>query len=102
MVQPGTPLVELGDPAALEVVVDVLTSDAVHVQPGTRASITQWGREAALVAQARLVEPSAVPKISALGVEEQRVNVVLDLDSPRARRACETSPGATRPPNTLQ
>ncbi len=85
VVLPGTALVELGDPAALEIVVDVLTSDAVHVQPGTKALITQWGGEPTLHAHVRLVEPSAVTKISALGVEEQRVNVVLDLDSPRSQ-----------------
>jgi HlyD family secretion protein len=82
-VQPGTPLLEIGDPAALEIVVDVLTSDAVHIRPGARAWIERWGGEQALRAHVRVVEPSAFSRVSALGVEEQRVNVVLDLDEPR-------------------
>jgi HlyD family secretion protein len=82
-VQPGTPLVELGDPAALEVVVDVLTSDAVHIQPGAKVSIDRWGGADSLRAHVRLVEPSAFSRLSALGVEEQRVFVVIDLDEPR-------------------
>jgi HlyD family secretion protein len=83
-VQLGAPLLELGDSGALEVVVDVLTSDAVNVQPGARAWIERWGGEHALASHVRLVEPSAVTRVSALGVEEQRVNVVIDLDEPHA------------------
>jgi HlyD family secretion protein len=83
VVQPGTPLIEVGDPAALEIVVDVLTSDAVHVREGARTTIERWGGEQALRAHVRVVEPSAFPKVSSLGVEEQRVNVVIDLDEPR-------------------
>jgi HlyD family secretion protein len=83
-VQPATPLLEVGDPGALEIVVDVLTSDAVHIRPGAKAWIERWGGEQALRAHVRVVEPSAFSRISALGVEEQRVNVVLDLDEPRA------------------
>lgn len=86
-VQPGTPLVELGDPAALEVVVDVLTSDAVHIQPGAKVSIERWGGPDALRAHVRMVEPSAFSRLSALGVEEQRVFVVIDLDEPREKWA---------------
>ena len=82
-VQPGTPLVELGDPAALEIVVDVLTSDAVHIEPGAKVSIDRWGGPDSLRAHVRLVEPSAFSRLSALGVEEQRVFVVIDLDEPR-------------------
>lgn len=85
-VQPGTPLVELGDPAALEIVSDVLTSDAVHVRPGASASIERWGGPP-LRGHVRLVEPSAFTAVSALGVEEQRVNVVIDLDTPKAEWA---------------
>lgn len=84
-VQPGTPLLEVGDPQALEIVVDVLTSDAVHITPGTRVLIERWGGEHALAAHVRLVEPSAFSRVSALGVEEQRVNVVIDLDEPVER-----------------
>lgn len=82
-VQPGTPLVELGDPGALEIVSDVLTSDAVHIAPGASASIERWGG-APIKAHVRLVEPSAFTAVSALGVEEQRVNVVIDLAAPPA------------------
>jgi HlyD family secretion protein len=81
VVQAGTPLVEVGDPAALEIVVDVLTSDAVHVRPGSEARITEWGGSA-LAASVRVIEPSAFTRLSALGVEEQRVNVVLDPKGP--------------------
>lgn len=82
VVQPGTPLLELGDVKALEIVADVLTSDAVHIQPRARAWIERWGGANVLHAHVRRVEPSAFTRISALGVEEQRVNVILDLDEP--------------------
>jgi HlyD family secretion protein len=81
--QAGTPLLELGDPAALEVVVDVLTADAVQIQPGAQVELVRWGGERALMGRVQRVEPSAFTKISALGVEEQRVNVVIELASPR-------------------
>jgi HlyD family secretion protein len=84
VVQPGTPLLELGDSAALEIVVDVLTSDAVHVRAGARVQIERWGGDQALRGHVRVVEPSAFTRISSLGVEEQRVNVVIDLDEPHA------------------
>lgn len=80
VVQAGAPLLELGDPRALEIVVDVLTSDAVRIQPGARVTIDRWGG-APLPARVRKVEPSAFTRVSALGVEEQRVNVVIDLDA---------------------
>lgn len=81
VVQAGAALVELGDPSALEIVVDVLTSDAVRIPPSARARIVRWGGEP-LDGRVRLVEPSAFTRLSALGVEEQRVNAVIDLDSP--------------------
>jgi HlyD family secretion protein len=81
VVQAGAPLLEVGDPRALEIVVDVLTSDAVNVEPGSRVSVREWGGKP-LDAVVRLVEPSAFTRLSALGVEEQRVNVVVDLDEP--------------------
>lgn len=84
VVQAGTPLVEVGDPRALEIVVDVLTSDAVKVRSGAEASIVEWGGEP-LAARVRHVEPSAFTRLSALGVEEQRINVVLDVVAPRER-----------------
>lgn len=83
VVQPGTPLLEIGDPTALEVVVDVLTTDAVRIEPGAKASILRWGGQGELKAHVARVEPKAFNRISSLGVEEQRVNVVLDLDSPQ-------------------
>ncbi len=86
VVAPGAPLVEIGDPQNLEIVVDVLTSEAVKVKPGQAATVTRWGGET-LHAHVRMVEPSATTKLSALGVEEQRVNVVLDLDEARDRWA---------------
>ena len=79
--QPGAPLVDLGDPRALEVVVDVLTQDAVHVERGAPATIDRWGGEP-LQAHVRLVEPSAFTRMSSLGVEEQRVNAVLEIEDP--------------------
>lgn len=87
VVQPGSPLLELGDVKALEIVADVLTSDAVHIRPLARAWIENWGGEVALQAHVRSVEPSAFTRISALGVEEQRVNVILDLDEPYTKWA---------------
>jgi HlyD family secretion protein len=74
----GTPLLEIGDPSSLEVVVDLLTSDAVRVRPGAAAAIDQWGGREGLRGRVRRVEPSAFTKVSALGIEEQRVNVVID------------------------
>ncbi|MDH5708748.1 MAG: HlyD family efflux transporter periplasmic adaptor subunit [Hylemonella sp.] len=81
----GTALLELGDPGNLEVVVDLLTEDAAQVRPDTEASLSHWGGPEVLKARVRLVEPAAYTKISALGVEEQRVNVVLDILSPAAQ-----------------
>ncbi len=86
-VAPGTQIVEIGDPSALEIVVDVLTSDAVRIRPGARVDIDRWGGERALEGRVRLVEPSAFTRVSALGVEEQRVNVVIDLVPPHAEWA---------------
>lgn len=80
----GEPLLELGDPKALEIVADLLSSDAVRVQPGARAMVEQWGGDAVLAATVRRIEPSGFTKVSALGVEEQRVNVVLQPTDPAA------------------
>jgi len=82
VVQPGTPLLEVGDPAALELVVDVLTSDAVHITVGASVTVDRWGGDQ-MKARVRLVEPSAFTRLSSLGVEEQRVNVLIDLDAPK-------------------
>ncbi len=81
VVQAGAPLIEVGDPAALEIVVDVLTSDAVRIHPGAEVSIERWGGEN-LRGRVRMIEPSAFTRLSALGVEEQRVNAIIDLQAP--------------------
>lgn len=87
VVQAGAPLLELGEPGALEVVVDVLTEEAAQITPGLAAVLSRWGGAADLPATVRLVEPAAFTKVSALGVQEQRVNVVLDIDTPPAARS---------------
>lgn len=80
---PGEPLVEIGDPTDLEIVVDLLSSDAVRVGAGDRVLIERWGGDENLEGEVRLVEPFGFTKISALGIEEQRVNVIIDLLTPR-------------------
>ncbi|MCK6549149.1 efflux RND transporter periplasmic adaptor subunit [Myxococcota bacterium] len=79
-VAPGTPLVELGDPARIEVVVDVLSASAVRIAVGARVIVDEWGGSKPLTGRVRLVEPAAYTKVSALGIEEQRVDVVAVLD----------------------
>jgi HlyD family secretion protein len=82
IVPAGAPLVELGDPAAIEIVVDVLSADAVKIEPGADLWVEDWGGDEALRATVRRVEPAGFTKISALGVEEQRVNVIADFAEP--------------------
>lgn len=82
----GTPIMEIGDPTDLEVRIEVLSRDGVAISPGARVLLDQWGGEKPLEARVRLVEPSAFTKISALGVEEQRVYVIADLVEPAATR----------------
>ncbi len=82
VVAPGTPLLELGDPRDLEIEIDVLSSDAVKVQPGDTVYIDHWGGPKTLNAVVRIVEPAAFLKVSALGVEEKRVNVIADFVDP--------------------
>jgi HlyD family secretion protein len=77
----GAPLLELGNATELDAVVDVLTTDAVRIKQGARVLFERWGGTEALEGRVRLVEPSAFTKISALGVEEQRVNVIIDITS---------------------
>jgi HlyD family secretion protein len=77
----GTALLEIGDPLRMEVVAQLLTTDAVQAKPGTRASIERWGGPA-LEGRVRRVEPAAFTKVSALGIEEQRVNVLVDIHAP--------------------
>jgi HlyD family secretion protein len=85
VVAAGAPLVEVGNPEALEVVVDLLTTDAVSVRPGTSVVIDDWGGEGPLSGRVRRVEPSGFTRASALGVDEQRVNVIVALTEPRTR-----------------
>jgi len=82
VVPAGDALIELGDPRNLEIVSDLLSTDAVQVVQGARVLIAQWGGEQDLEARVRLVEPAGFTKISALGVEEQRVNVIMDFVDP--------------------
>ena len=82
VVMPGTPLLEIGDADRIEVVVDVLSEDAVQIEPGAQVFIDEWGGRGTLQGTVRLVEPAAFTEISALGVEEQRVNVIVDLFDP--------------------
>jgi HlyD family secretion protein len=82
VVTAGTKLMEIGDPLDIEVVVEVLSRDGAAIPPGTPVELEQWGGGEPLKAKVRLVEPAAFTKVSALGVEEQRVNVVADLLTP--------------------
>jgi HlyD family secretion protein len=94
IVQPGAPLLDIGDPRE----VDVLSTDAVEIRPGAEATIVHWGGQGSLSGRVRRVEPAAFTKISTLGVEEQRVNVLIDITSPGARyepgksRECDRNP----------
>jgi HlyD family secretion protein len=79
----GEPLLEIGNPASLEVEVEVLSSYAVKIAPGSRVILDRWGGDKALQGRVRVVEPGGFTKVSALGVEEQRVRVIVDFTSPR-------------------
>jgi HlyD family secretion protein len=88
MVAAGAPLVEIGDPRDLEIVVDLLSSDAVKVVEGDDVRIEGWGGDGTLEGRVRRVEPTGFTKVSALGIEEQRVNVIIDFTgAPEAREA---------------
>lgn len=84
----GTTLVSIGDPENLEIIADLLSADAIRIGPGTEASVERWGGETPLVAELKSIDPVARTKISALGIEEQRVDARLDILSPP-----EDSPG---------
>ncbi|MEW6720789.1 MAG: HlyD family efflux transporter periplasmic adaptor subunit [Thermodesulfobacteriota bacterium] len=83
VVAAGTPLMVVGDPARIEVEVDVLSADAVRIAEGTPVRFKRWGGDGVLEGRVRRVEPTGFTKISALGVEEQRVFVIVDFTSPR-------------------
>ena len=87
VVQAGDPLVEIGNPGDLEIVVELLSSDAVRVEAGQRVIVEEWGGATPLTGEVRRVEPFGFTKISALGIEEQRVNVIIDIRDPRDRWA---------------
>ena len=81
----GTPLITIGDPDGIEAVIDLLSREAVRVEPGQRVEITQWGGPEPLIGRVERVEPFGRLKISALGIEEQRVNVIISFPG-RSRR----------------
>ncbi len=82
-VSAGQPLLEIGDPASLEVEVEVLSTYAVKIAPGSSVILDRWGGDQPVQGTVRVVEPSGFTKVSALGVEEQRVRVIVDFSSPR-------------------
>lgn len=81
-IRTGDPLMEVGDPSALEIEVDVLSADAVKIKPGMKVLFDRWGGEQPLEGRVRIVEPVGFTKVSALGVEEQRVLIISDFTSP--------------------
>ncbi|KUF09358.1 efflux RND transporter periplasmic adaptor subunit [Pseudoponticoccus marisrubri] len=83
----GAPILTIGDPADLEIVVDLLSSEATRLAPGAPARVERWGGATPLSAELRLIEPAARTVVSALGIEEQRVDAVLDITSPPEARA---------------
>lgn len=85
VVQAGEPLLEVGDTGRIEVVAEFLTTDAMQIKPGALVHVGGWGRDLAMQGRVRLVEPSAFTKVSALGVEEQRVKVLIDLTGPASQ-----------------
>lgn len=86
IVRAGEPLLRIGDPQDLEIVTDLLSTDAVKVKPGAEAVVEGWGGPEPLEAKVRRIDPAGFTKVSALGIEEQRVNTVLDLTGPAADR----------------
>jgi HlyD family secretion protein len=82
IVPAGEPLVETADPRKLEIVSDFLSTDAVRIRPGYSVQIDRWGGENDLRGRVRRIEPAGFMKLSALGVEEQRVSVLIDFDDP--------------------
>lgn len=93
VVPEGTQLMTIGDPNAIEVVVDLLSREAVRVRPGNRVEITQWGGPDPLVGSVARIEPFGRLKISALGIEEQRVNVIVGFSGSAARQAARLGHG---------
>ena len=86
LVQAGAPLVAIGDLDDIEIEVDLLSADAVRLVPGAPATVERWGGEDILEARVRRIDPRGFTRVSALGIEEQRVRVHLDLVSPPETR----------------
>jgi HlyD family secretion protein len=91
----GNAALEVGDPADLEIVIDVLSADAVKIRAGAEMRLGAWGGEETLRARVRRIEPSGFTKLSALGVEEQRVNVIATSRPGRARDATASRPASS-------
>lgn len=89
----GTPLMSIGDPHAIEVVVDLLSREAVRAKPGDRVEIVRWGGDAPLMGHVERVEPFGRLKISALGIEEQRVNLIIAFDAASVPQAARLGHG---------
>jgi HlyD family secretion protein len=81
----GQSLIEVGNPETLEVEVEVLSTSAVKIAPGTKVLLDRWGGDKPLEGRVRVVEPTGFTKVSALGVEEQRVRVIVDIVAPREK-----------------
>ena len=93
IVPEGTELISIGNPADIEVVVDLLSRDAVRVQPGARVEFSQWGGDTPLIGAVQRIEPLGRLKVSALGIEEQRVNLIIGFAAGAARQAARLGHG---------
>jgi len=93
VVPQGTPLMEIGNPAQIEVVADMLSREAAQIKPGDGVEITRWGGNGALPGKVRRIEPFGQFKVSALGIEEQRVNVIIDIAPEAAPQAARLGHG---------
>lgn len=89
----GSEIMTVGDPDSIEVVVDLLSREAVRVEPGARVEITQWGGPDPLIGRVERIEPFGRLKISALGIEEQRVNVIIGFEGEAGRQAARLGHG---------
>ena len=83
LVQAGQPLIEIGNPDTLEITIEVLSTQAVQIAPGSKVLFDRWGSDSTLQGVVRMIEPTGFTKVSALGVEEQRVRVIADITTPR-------------------
>ncbi len=93
VIAPGAPLVEIGNTADMEIVVELLSTDAVKVAENASARIDGWGGQRPLSARLRRIEPAGFTKVSALGIEEQRVNVIVGFDPAEAGKAARLGHG---------